>query len=148
MFMSPTGLTGSNDHRMAFQTSHEKSSSRDANTTITKDGTQQSLSEVVVEYSLTTLMATIDPVRNRLEDAYLASPPGLITFWDVDMTAPTPAGGNAFPARQYEGYITDWSESAGAEDAVEISLSVAMNGAGVAGTVTLDTGRNRVTAFA
>ena len=147
MFMSPSGLADQNEHRMAFQTSHEKSSTREADTIITKDGTQRSPSEVVVEYSLTTLMAAGDLVRERLENAFLAERPEPITFWDVDITAPAGAP-NTYPAREFQGYITDWSESAGAEDAVEISLTAAMNGTGEIGTVTLDAGKTRVTAFA
>jgi len=121
--------------RLAFQTSHDKSSSRDANTTVTKDGTVQSLSEVSVEYSLTTILASNDTVREKLEKAYLAG--DLVEFWDIDKTEPTTPNGNLFPATYYQGYITEWSESAGAEDSVEISISAAMNGAGVRGDATL-----------
>jgi len=121
--------------RMAFQTNHEKSSTRDAESTITKDGNIHSLSEVVVEYSLTTLMAQSDEVREKMQESFLTG--GLVEFWDIDKTEPTLPGGNQFPATYYQGYITEWSEAAGAEDSVEISLSAAVNGAGVRGSATL-----------
>ena len=121
--------------RMAFQTNHEKSSSRDAESTITKDGNIHSLSEVVVEYSLTTLMAQNDEVRDKMHEAFLDG--GLIELWDINKTEPTTPGGNQFPATYFQGYLTEWNESAGAEDSVEISMSVAINGAGVRGNATL-----------
>jgi TP901-1 family phage major tail protein len=121
--------------RMAFQTNHEKSSTRDAESTITKDGNIHSLSEVVVEYSLTTLMAQNDEVRIKMHDAFLEG--GLIELWDIDKTEPTTPEGDQFPATYFQGYITEWNETAGAEDSVEVSLSAAINGAGVRGLATL-----------
>lgn len=121
--------------RMAFQTNHEVSRTRDSESTITKDGNIQSLSEVVVDISLTTLLAREDVVRVALEEAFLNG--GLIEFWDIDQTNPITPSGNTFPSRYYQGYITEWSESAGAEDSVEISLSAAINGKGAPGPATL-----------
>jgi len=135
--------------RMAFQTEHEKSSSRDSSSTVTKDGNIQSLSEEVVEYSLTTLMAREDAVREKLEEAYHSGE--LIEFWDIDKTAAETADGDdkgKFPARYYQGYLTEWSESAAAEDNVEISLSAAMNGAGVKGYATLTEDQATVVQYA
>ena len=129
--------------RMAFQTSHEKSSSRDANSTITKDGNINSLSEVVVEYSLTTIMAKDDVVREALEKAYLHGE--LVEFWDIDRTAAGDDG--KFPATYYQGYLTEWGESAGAEDSVEISLSAAINGAGIRGCATLSNDQANVVQY-
>ena len=43
--------------RLAFQTNHEKSLSRDTESTITKDGNINSVSELEVEHSLDTLFA-------------------------------------------------------------------------------------------
>ena len=114
--------------RLYFQTSHEKSSTRDSESTITKDGNIQSLSEVVVEYSLSTLMAQGDRMRGLVEKAYLDG--GLIELWDIDKTAPREGSTNQFPATYYQGYITEWSETAGAEDNVELSISIAINGSG------------------
>jgi len=131
--------------RMAFQTSHEKSSTRDAESTITKDGNIHSLSEVVVEYSLTTLMARGDEVREKLYDAFLNGE--LIELWDIDKTEPTNLNGNQFPATYLQGYITEWSESAGAEDSVEISLAVAINGSGVRGQATLTEDQSTVVQY-
>ena len=124
--------------RLAFQTNHEISRTRDSESTITKDGNIQSVSEVVVEMSLTTLMAHGDEVRKALEDAFLDG--GLVEFWDINKTeasAIAADGQTQFPATYYQGYITEWSESAGAEDSVEISISAAINGAGVQGDATL-----------
>lgn len=124
--------------RLAFQTEHEKSSSRDSNSTVTKDGNIQSLSEEVVEYSLTSIMAREDEVRDKLEEAYHNGE--LVEFWDIDKTEPEPAGStyaDKYPATYYQGYLNEWSETAAAEDNVEISISASMNGSGVKGYATL-----------
>jgi TP901-1 family phage major tail protein len=121
--------------RLFFQTSHEKSSTRESESTITKDGNIQSLSEIVVEYSLTTLMAQNDRVRDLIEIAYLEG--GLIELWDINKTEPREGTEDRFPATYFQGYITEWSETAGAEDSVELSLSIAINGSGVRDFATL-----------
>ena len=121
--------------RMAFQTNHERTMSRDAESTITKDGNINSLSELEVEYSLTTLLAQNDVVREKMYDAFLKGE--LVELWDIDKTEATIAGGNQFPATYFQGYLTEWSETAGAEDSVEISLAIAINGSGVRGNATL-----------
>ena len=125
--------------RLMFQTNHEISRTRDSESTITKDGNIQSVSEIVVEMSLTTLMAHGDPVRTALEAAFRDG--GLVEFWDINKTEPVDGldanGTGQFPSVYYQGYITEWSESAGAEDSVEISISAAINGAGVEGPATL-----------
>ncbi len=46
---------------------------------------------------------------------------------------------NKYPATYYQGYITEYSKSAGAEDTVEISFTFAPNGVGVDGQATLTT---------
>ena len=121
--------------KLAFQTSHEKSLSRDAESTITKDGNINSLSELEVEYSLETLFAHNDANREAIYDAFLNG--DLIEIWDIDKTEPTVPGGTQFPATYFQGYINEWSESAGAEDSVEISMSVSVNGTGARGNATL-----------
>ena len=131
--------------RLFFQTSHEKSSTRDSESTITKDGNIQSLSEVVVEYSLSTLMAQGDRVRGLIENAYLTG--GLIELWDIDKTAPQAGTNNRFPATYYQGYITEWSETAGAEDNVELSISIAINGSGVRDIATLTPEQSEVVTY-
>jgi len=136
MLMRPYSLRGEIDAgRLALQTNHEKSSTRGSESTITKDGNIQSLSEVVIGYSLSSLMARNDDIRGKLEDAFLEGE--LVEFWDIDKTEPTTPGGNQFPARYFQGYITEWSETAGAEDSVEISITAAINGSGVRNNATL-----------
>ena len=146
MFMS-VGNTGADGQRMAYQTNHDKSSSRDVSRTITKDGPVLAPAEVEVEFSLTTLLAADDDVRTQLEDAYLNGK--AVTFMDANLTGaeedkPRPN----IPVRRYTGYITEWNESAGAEDFVEISLSASMDSTGDAGTANLAADHGSVTGFA
>ena len=136
MLMRPFSLrTETGAGRLAFQTSHERSMSRDAESTITKDGNINSLSELEVEYSMTTLFAHNDPVREKMYEAFLNGE--LVELWDIDKTAPVIANGSQYPATYFQGYLTEWGESAGAEDSIEISLSMAINGSGIEGAATL-----------
>jgi len=146
MLMRPFSLRhNTTAGRMAFQTSHEKSLTRDAESTITKDGNINSLSELEVSYSLTTLLAQNDDVRERLYDAFLNGE--LVELWDIDKTEPTVAGGNQFPTTYFQGYLTEWSESAGAEDSVEISMSIVINGSGARGNATLNQEQTNVVQY-
>lgn len=134
--------------RLAFQTEHEKSSSRNSNSTATKDGVIASLGEETVEYSLTSIMARDDETRKKIEEAYHDG--ALMEFWDIDKGAEAVAGEDTgkFAATYYQGYITEWGESAGTEDNVEISLSAAINGSGVKGYATLSNEQAEVVQYA
>lgn len=119
--------------RLTFQVEHEKSSSRDSESTATKDGNINALSEETVEYSLSTLLAQEDATRDKIETAYHNGE--LVEIWDINKTVKETAEPNAgkYPCTYYQGYITEWNESAAVDGNVELSLSLVINGAGVKG---------------
>jgi len=84
---------------------------------------------------MTTLFAHNDPIREKMYQAFLDGE--LIELWDIDKTEPNAVEGGRFPATYFQGYLTEWNESAGAEDSIEISLSMAINGSGARGHATL-----------
>lgn len=134
ILMRPISLQDKADAgRLAFQTEHEKTSSRESDAVPTKDGSIISLAEETVELSLTTIMAQEDETREKIEDAYHNGE--IVEFWDINKTKAN--GTDKFPATYYQGYITEWTESATSEDNVEFSLSATMNGGGVKGEATL-----------
>lgn len=141
MLMRPLSLQSKEDAgRLAFQTTHDVSSSRAADTTQTKDGNIVSLGAEEVSISLSSIMAQKDETREKLKAAY-SNPDGeIVEFWKIDKTVPMPTGdtnAGKFPATYYQGYITEWSESAPADGAIEMSLTAEINGSGVEGFATL-----------
>ena len=119
--------------RLAFQTDHDTSSTRGADVTATKDGSIRSTSPAEKELSLNSIMARDDEVRKKLQEAHENGE--LVEVWDIDKgSEPT---GNKYAATYYQGFLTEWSETAAAEDNVSISASYAINGTGVRGEATL-----------
>lgn len=123
--------------RLAFQTQQEITRTRAADSIKTKDGNIQAPSELTVSMSLTSVMAQDDPTKDKLEEAFETN--GLVEFWDINKSKPSSEAGGVtkYPARYYQGHITDWGETAGAEGNVDISLSIAINGTGAKGEATL-----------
>lgn len=137
--MRPLSLQGTEAAgRLAFQTTHDVSSSRGSDTTQTKDGNIVSLGDEEISISLSSIMAQEDEVRVKLKAAYRSGE--IVEFWIINKTEAMPMGtegAGKFPATYYQGYITDWSESAATDGSVEISLTASINGSGVDGYATL-----------
>lgn len=138
-----------NAGRLTFQTEHEKSSSRDSESTATKDGNINALSEEAVEFSISTLLAQEDATRDKIEVAYHKGE--LVEIWDINRTAPAPESdtenAGKYPATYYQGYITEWNESAPVDGNVELSLSLVINGAGVKGFTELSQEQEEVAMY-
>lgn len=217
--------------KLAFQTEHEVTESKDMDSVATKDGNIGVPGQLETEISCTSILAVGDTMVKKLRDAMRENE--LVEVWDIDKTAAvgvvevntltvttaaTSAGevtitlngvaqdvtvlstdtaaeigdkirdtvfagwtvsgtgstviftklttgsntapvfgagttgmaatfavttpgvdDNKYPATYYQGYITEYSKSAGAEDTVEISFTFAPNGIGVDGQATLTT---------
>lgn len=148
ILMRPEAMRGDIDAgRLAFQTEHEVTRSRDSDSMATKDGNIVSTSDISVEMSVTSILAQTDPMRNKLLEAFEANE--LMEFWDIDKTAPELSGENAgkFPATYYQGYVTEWGENAPADAHVELSLTIAINGSGVRGYATLSEEQSTVVQY-
>ena len=122
--------------KLALQTEHEVSSSRDVESTQTKDGTVRSLGIIEEEISASSLLPQGDVVLDEMEAAYQNGE--IIQVWDADLSQAGTAP-NTFKGKYFEVYMTEFTQSAGSEDNVEISMTFAVNGVGRKGDVTVPT---------
>ena len=108
---------------MLFQTEHSTEKSRDDDSVVTKTGTIRKPGELEEEVPFTSLAAVDDPVIDFLDTAI--DDGELLELWEVDMNK-EPADGK-YPAKYRQGYLTELSKAANAEDEVEISGTFATN---------------------
>lgn len=122
--------------KMAFQTEHENSITRDSDTVVTKDGTVQSLKPVAYDFSATSLIGRDDPHVDEMRKAMLDGE--LIELWEINRVEKgTDTNADKYKATYYQGYIAEYTPTANAEDNVELSMSFAINGVGQDGYATL-----------
>ena len=120
---------------LAFTTENERTTTKESESTATKDGAIRTPSAPEVEITATSILAKGDTFVDELEEAMLNDE--LMEIWEANLAEPISTGTEKFKGRYFQGYLTEVSRSASAEDAVEISLTFAVNGAGVAGEVTV-----------
>lgn len=130
---------------LAFTTENERSKSKDSDSTITKDGAVLTPGEAEVEITATSLLAKGDKLVDRLEDALDDNE--IVEIWEANLDEPAEGGQNKFKGRYYQGYLTELSISASAEDYTEVSLTFGINGAGVKGDVTVSAEQQEVAAY-
>lgn len=119
--------------KLAFQTEHEVSKSRDVDSYATKDGYRQSLGELETEISVTSILAQGDTFADEMEQAF--DDGEIIEIWDIDRADEGVEG--KFKATYYQAYATDFSQSPNAEDDIEMSIDFSVNGKGQKGEATL-----------
>lgn len=142
----PLKESGSTDAMaMAFVTENERSLSKDSDSTATKDGPVVTPGEVENEVSATALLANDDTLIDRLEEAMLNDE--IIEIWEANLDKPVGEGGNQFKGRYMQGYLTELTQSASAEDYVEVETTFSINGAGVKGDVTVSVAQQEVAAY-
>ncbi len=130
---------------LAFTTENERSKSKDSDSTVTKDGPVLTPGEVEQEITATSLLAKGDKLVDRLEDALDNNE--LVEIWEANLDEPAQGGQNKFKGRYFQGYLTELSISASAEDYTEVSLTFGINGAGVKGDVTVSAEQQEVAAY-
>lgn len=122
--------------KMTLQTEHDNSITRDAESTVTKDGNVQTLSPVEYDLSATSIVAIGDPHVDEMKKALIDGE--IIEIWEINKAEKgTGENANKFKATYYQGYVSEYSPTATAEDKVELSLSFAINGVGQDGFATL-----------
>lgn len=120
--------------RLAFQTEHEVTESKDSESVPTKDGNITVPGQLETEISCTSILAVGDTMVAKLRNAMRENE--IVEVWDIDKT--TELTGK-YASTYYQGYITEYSKSAGTEDNVEVSFNFVPNGNGVDGQATLTT---------
>ena len=119
---------------MAFNTI-----SKDADSTVTKDGTIRTPGGAEIEITATALLPKGDTLYNKLKAAMIADK--LIEVWEVNLDEPATDSGSTgkFKGTYYQAYLTEFEKSSNAEDYVECSTTFAINGTGADGNVTVTT---------
>lgn len=119
---------------MAFATENERTKSKDADTTATKDGSIRTPGAGEQEITATAILAKGDTMAEELEAAM--DNDEVIEIWEINLEEPG-TNENQFKAKYFQGYLTEFSFSSSAEDHAEWSTTFAVNGNGVAGEATV-----------
>lgn len=120
---------------IAFTTENSISISKDADSTVTKDGSIRVPGETEIEISATALLAKGDTMYAKLKAAMLEDK--LIEIWEANLEEPASDGNNKFKGTYYQGYLTEFEKTSSAEDFVECSCTFGINGTGADGDVTV-----------
>lgn len=122
--------------RLAFVTEDSISYSKDADSTVTKDGTIRTPSAVEIEKPMTCILSKGDTDIKKLKNAMLNDK--IIELWEANLDEPVdPAYDDKFYGTYFQGYITSFEKSSNAEDMVEVQITVGVNGKGADGEVTV-----------
>lgn len=105
--------------KIALQTSHELTSSLDVDTEATKDVTISTDGQIEQEISSSFILATGDDSLDTLKEAHEQKK--LVELWDVDMNEENKQD-DKYKATYFQAKITDVSESADVDGAVEVDL--------------------------
>lgn len=131
--------------QIAFTTENERTKSKDADSTATKDGSIRTPGTAEVEITATSILSKGDEFIDELEEAM--DNDDLIELWEANLDEPADAGGNKFKGTYFQGYLTEISRSSSAEDFVEVSLTFGINGDGAKGDVTVSAEQQEMAAY-
>ena len=120
---------------LAYTTENGRSMTAEATTTTTKDGVMRAAGQPQVEITGTALLQKGDPMLGKLQAAMENGQ--LVEVWEANLDEPVTGQTNKFAGRYHQGYFTTLSTTSNAEGNVEIQWTVAVNGAGVTGDVTV-----------
>lgn len=120
---------------LAFTTENTRTKSKDADSTITKDGSIRTPGAAEVEIEATSILAKGDTMIEKLEDAM--DNDQLVEIWEANLEEPAADGENKFKGMYFQGYLTEFEKVSSAEEFVECTLTFGINGSGVRGDVTV-----------
>ena len=130
---------------LAFTTENGRTTSKDADTTETKDGTIRTPGAAEVEITATSILAKGDTLIDSLEDAMINDE--LVEIWEANLDEPASSGSNKFKGKYFQGYVTELEKTSNAEDMVEVSITFGVNGTGEKGDVTVTAAQQEVAAY-
>ena len=130
---------------MAFVTENETSISKDADATVTKDGTVRTPNAAEIEITATSLFAKGDTLCDKMKQAMLQDKK--MEVWEVNLAEPVQNQPNKFKATYYQGYLTEFTKTSSAEDHVEISITFGVEGTGADGSATVTTEQQEIAAY-
>lgn len=129
---------------IAFTTENERSKSKDADSTATKDGNIRTPGTSESEVTATSILSVGDTLIGDLEEAM--DNDELIEVWEVNLAEPG-TGQNKFKAKYFQGYLTEISKSSAADGFVEVSLTFGLNGNGADGEATVTAAQQEQAAY-
>lgn len=131
--------------QIAFTTENERTKSKDADSTATKDGSIRTPGTAEVEITATSILSKGDEFIDELEEAM--DNDDLIEIWEANLDESAEEGENKFKGRYFQGYLTEIDKTSSAEDFVEVSLTFGINGDGVKGDVTVSAEQQEMAAY-
>ena len=129
---------------MAFTTENERSKSKDADVTATKDGSIRTPGASEVEISATAILVKDNDLAEKLEEAM--DNDEIIEIWEVNLDAPG-TGEGKFKGTYYQGYLTEFTLTSSAEEHAEYECTFAVNGSGAKGDVTVSAEQQEVASY-
>ena len=128
---------------MAFVTENEKTKSKDADSTATKDGAIRTPGAAEIEITATAILAKGDTLAADLEEAM--DNDELLEIWEVNLAEE--GTGGKFKGTYYQGYLTEISLSSSAEEHAEYSTTFSINGNGVKGECTVSAEQQEIAQY-
>ena len=122
---------------VAFTTENERTKSRDADTTETKDGPIRTPGALESEVTTTAVFSSeSDEMITKLEKALDDSEK--VEVWEVNLDKPGETENvGKFAAKYFQGYVTEFGLTSSAEDHAEASLTFGLEGTGADGYATV-----------
>lgn len=131
---------------LAFVTENERTTSKDADSTQTKDGNVRTPGAAEIEITSTSLLPKGDKMIDKLESAMLNDK--LVECWEVNLVEPgSSTNSGKYKSKYYQGYITELGISSNAEDNVEVSITYGANGQGADGYATLTDEQKEIASY-
>ena len=120
-----------------YQTDFSKTISKEIDETVTKTGTIKATSDSSTEISVTALAQEDDAVLDTLEDGMHTD--NRYGFWEINKAVVSEGVEDAgkYKALYYEGEITNFDMTAGAEGPIEVTMDLTIDGVGQRGFATL-----------
>ena len=129
---------------MAFTTENERSKSKDADVTATKDGSIRTPGAAEIEISATAILAKDDDLAEKLEAAMDSDT--LIEIWEANLEKKGTAN-STFKGTYYQGYLTEFTLTSSAEEHAEYECTFSINGSGAKGDVTVSAEQQAVATY-
>lgn len=131
---------------LAFTTENGRTKSKDADTTVTKDGTIRTPGAAEVEITATSVLAKGDTMIDKLEQAL--DNDSLLEIWEVNLAEPGTTGNvGKYKAKYFQGFLTELELTSNAEDNVEVSLTFGINGSGTDGWATVTEKQQEIASY-